>query len=303
MENSCSKLTSVSETKENSPSKVNSTSETKENSPSKVKSLSDAKENSPSKVKGSSEDSKGNNSSEAAAAAADVKAASGTVGKVAGVVSAASAAVGKVAPLVGTDGALQAELQVTMEMIQVAHHEGGGGDNLSLTVPRSMRLNVPKFSGLDPDSWIFAITGYFTLLNTPVDQQLRMVGFNLKVDAAEWFRWMSRNMLITTWGGFLESVQNRFWPCMYEDPQGALLKLLQKGTVAQYQSEFEKLMNHVTNVFEGLLISFYISGLKPPIQRELLVSKPASLGDAFSLARVTEARLKDQKVFVVNDGR
>ncbi|GJU72548.1 ty3-gypsy retrotransposon protein [Tanacetum coccineum] len=194
----------------------------------------------------------------------------------------------------GTDGALQAELQVTMEMIQVAHHEGGGGDNLSLTVPRSMRLNVPKFSGLDPDSWIFAITGYFTLLNTPVDQQLRMVGFNLKVDASEWFRWMSRNMLITTWGGFLESVQNRFWPCMYEDPQGALSKLLQKGTVAQYQSEFEKMMNRVTDVYEGLLISFYISGLKLAIQRELLVSKPASLGEAFSLARVTEARLEDQ---------
>ncbi|GJV31265.1 retrotransposon-related protein [Tanacetum coccineum] len=53
-------------------------------------------------------------------------------------------------------------------------------------------------------------------------------------------------------------------------------------------------MNLVTNVYKGLLISFYISGLKPAIQRELLVSKPASLGDAFSLARVTEVRLKDQ---------
>ncbi|GKE24938.1 hypothetical protein Tco_1436450 [Tanacetum coccineum] len=55
-------------------------------------------------------------------------------------------------------------------------------------------------------------------------------------------------------------------------------------------------MNRVTDVFEGLLISFYISGLKPVIQREQLVSKPTSLGDAFSLARVTEARLDDQWV-------
>ncbi|GJU62370.1 hypothetical protein Tco_1244205 [Tanacetum coccineum] len=43
-----------------------------------------------------------------------------------------------------------------------------------------------------------------------------------------------------------------------------------------------------------LLISFYVSGLKPAIQWELLVLKPTSLGDAFSLARVTEARLGDQ---------
>ncbi|GJT95895.1 hypothetical protein Tco_1091413 [Tanacetum coccineum] len=113
---------------------------------------------------------------------------------------------------------------------------------------------------------------------------------------------MTRNKLITTWDGFLESVQNRFGPCKYEDPQGALSKLLQKGTVAQYQSEYEKLMNRVTDVSEGLLISFDISGLKPAIQRELLVSKPASLGDAFSLARVTEARLEDQVTLTTSSG-
>ncbi|GJS42410.1 ty3-gypsy retrotransposon protein [Tanacetum coccineum] len=36
------------------------------------------------------------------------------------------------------------------------------------------------------------------------------------------------------------------------------------------------------------------SGLKLSLQRELLVSKPTTLGDAFSLSRVTEARLGDQ---------
>ncbi|GJT02811.1 retrotransposon-related protein [Tanacetum coccineum] len=107
----------------------------------------------------------------------------------------------------------------------------------------------------------------------PIPRSMKLDG-----NAAEWFWWMTRNKLITTWDGFLESVQNRFGPCKYEDPQGALLKLLQKG----------------------LLISFYISGLKPAIQRELLVSKPTSLGDAFSLAHVTEARLEDQGVLVLS---
>ncbi|GKG62076.1 hypothetical protein Tco_0631980, partial [Tanacetum coccineum] len=61
-------------------------------------------------------------------------------------------------------------------------------------------------------------------------------------------------------------------------------------------------MNRVTDVSEGLLISFYIFGLKPVIQRELLVSKPASLGDAFSLARVTDARLEDQVTLMTSSG-
>ncbi|GJW45377.1 ty3-gypsy retrotransposon protein [Tanacetum coccineum] len=48
-------------------------------------------------------------------------------------------------------------------------------------------------------------------------------------------------------------------------------------------------MNRVSDVSESLLTSFYISGLKSAIQCELLVSRPTSLGDAFALARVTEA--------------
>nr|GEU69653.1 retrotransposon-related protein [Tanacetum cinerariifolium] len=97
-------------------------------------------------------------------------------------------------------------------------------------------------------------------------------------DAVKWFRWMSRNKLITDWEGFLKSVRNRFGPCKYEDPQGALSKLLQLGTVAQYQSDFEKLMNRITEIPENLLISFCIPGLKPSLQQELLVSKPTTLG-------------------------
>ncbi|GKC41200.1 hypothetical protein Tco_1058922 [Tanacetum coccineum] len=53
-------------------------------------------------------------------------------------------------------------------------------------------------------------------------------------------------------------------------------------------------MNRVTDIPESLLISFYILGLKLNLQRELLVSKPTTLGDAFSLASITEARLEDQ---------
>ncbi|GKA22011.1 hypothetical protein Tco_0707973 [Tanacetum coccineum] len=158
--------------------------------------------------------------------------------------------------------ALREELQTTCTLIQGRH--GGGGGEAGL--PRSMRLDVPKFTRVDPESWLFSINEYFTLLNTPADQRLRIVGFNLEGAAAEWFRWMSRNDLITDWA----------------------------RSVEDYQNEFEKLMNRVVDIPETLLISFYISGLKLLIQRELLVAKPVTLGYAFSLSRVTASRLDDQ---------
>ncbi|GJX70629.1 hypothetical protein Tco_0307800 [Tanacetum coccineum] len=91
---------------------------------------------------------------------------------------------------------------------------------------------------------------------------------------------------------FEESVKNRFGPSKYEDPQWALSKLLQLGVVEDYQLEFVKLMNKVTDIPDSLLISFYISGLKLNLQHELLVSRPTMLGDAFSLACITEARFE-----------
>nr|GEZ98735.1 Ty3/gypsy retrotransposon protein [Tanacetum cinerariifolium] len=105
---------------------------------------------------------------------------------------------------------------------------------------------------------------------------------------------MTRNGLIATWARFEESVRNCFGPSEYEDPNWVLSKLLQLGTVKDYQREFEKLMNRATNISDSLLISYYISGLKLHLQRELLVSKPTTLGDVFSLSLITEARLDDQ---------
>ncbi|GJW58335.1 retrotransposon-related protein [Tanacetum coccineum] len=123
---------------------------------------------------------------------------------------------------------------------------------------------------------------------------LKIMGFSLDGAAAEWFQWMTRNGLITTWARFEESVRNCFGPSEYEDLNGALSKLLQLGTEKDYQREFEKLMNRATDIPDSLLISFYISRLKLHLQREFLVSRPTTLGDAFSLAIITEARMDDQ---------
>ncbi|GKF56128.1 hypothetical protein Tco_0166468, partial [Tanacetum coccineum] len=60
----------------------------------------------------------------------------------------------------------RSELQAAGELLQTQH--GGEGDQGAL-LPRLMRLDVPKFSGINPESWIFAINEYFLLLNTPAN--------------------------------------------------------------------------------------------------------------------------------------
>ncbi|GKC94820.1 probable sodium/metabolite cotransporter BASS4, chloroplastic [Tanacetum coccineum] len=64
------------------------------------------------------------------------------------------------------------------------------------------------------------------------------------------------------------------------------------GTVAEYHNVFEMFINRVTRISESLLKMFYISGLKLTIQIEQLRARPITLGEAFSLAHIIEARFE-----------
>lgn len=62
--------------------------------------------------------------------------------------------------------------------------------------------------------------------------------------------------------------------------------------MAEFQSEFEQLMNRVTGISEDLLISLFVGGLKSTLKRDLM-NKPRSLTEAFELAREHEDRLEE----------
>lgn len=122
---------------------------------------------------------------------------------------------------------------------------------------------------------------------------MKIVSFHMEGKAAAWFQWMKANHLLSTWP---VSVRHKFGSFLYEDPQGTLSKLTQTASVAEFQSEFENFMNQVEGISETLLISFFITGLKSNIQRELSFSKPTTLMEAFSHARAYEARLEESIV-------
>ncbi|GJW41726.1 polypyrimidine tract-binding protein homolog 3 [Tanacetum coccineum] len=80
-----------------------------------------------------------------------------------------------------------------------------------------------------------------------------------------------------------------------QNAEYALSKLLQMGTVAEYESEFVIHANRVTGISANLLKSFFISRLKLKLQRELFRSRPTTLGEAFSFARIAEAHFEDKR--------
>ncbi|KAH9681933.1 hypothetical protein KPL71_027145 [Citrus sinensis] len=160
---------------------------------------------------------------------------------------------------------------------------------------RSMKMDVPKFDGTDPTGWDFRINEFFDFHGTPDHLRLHIVSFHMEGKAAAWYQWMKANNLLSTWQNFLLNLKQRFGTSMYEDHQGNLSKLSQTSTVTDFQSAFEDLMNKVTGISEPLLVSFFITGLKPDIRRELLFARPTSLMEAFALAKAYEARSEEIK--------
>lgn len=66
-----------------------------------------------------------------------------------------------------------------------------------------------------------------------------------------------------------QALESRFTPSFYDDPQGALFKLQQTGTVSVYLTDFERLANRTMGITPSSLLSCFVSGLISEFRREV----------------------------------
>ena len=125
--------------------------------------------------------------------------------------------------------------------------------------------------------------------------QYQNTSYPLDGAALSWYQWMFTNGLITSWQGFLQALESRFAPTFYDDPKGALFKLVQRGSMNDYLTEVERLANRVIGLPPPFLLSCFISGLNPELRREVLALQPISLLQATALAKLQEEKLRDKR--------
>lgn len=162
----------------------------------------------------------------------------------------------------------------------------------SSQLPR-MKLEVPRFDGTDPSGWIFKINQFFAYHVTPEHERLTIASFYMEGPALAWFQWKTRNGQLTSWSGLLQALEARFAPSQYEDPTGILFKLTQCGSVMDYLSQFETLVNRIVGLPAPFLLSCFVSGLKPDICREVQALQPLTLVQVVALARLQEEKITE----------
>ncbi|GJY86779.1 retrotransposon gag protein [Tanacetum coccineum] len=112
---------------------------------------------------------------------------------------------------------------------------------------------LPTFDGTCPLDWLFQADQYFTFYNIPVDQRVALASFHFQGDALSWYKYMHNNGLLGDWVTFTRALELRFGPSSFANHQAALFKLKQDGSVATYQTEFERL-RHRCNPPQFLLL-------------------------------------------------
>lgn len=150
-------------------------------------------------------------------------------------------------------------------------------DRVGQKTTKQIKLDLPKFTGTDPEGWIFQAEEYFTFHGIVDDSRIQIVGFHMTKGALGWMRGLRRNNLLSTWERFTEDLCERFRGSVYVDKLQELSRLQQTSSVVVYLEQFEELLNGVTDQSEAALISFFIGGLKPELKRELKITEPTSL--------------------------
>ncbi|GJU51708.1 putative nucleotidyltransferase, ribonuclease H [Tanacetum coccineum] len=118
-----------------------------------------------------------------------------------------------------------------------------------------------------------------------------LASFHFQGDALSWYKYMHNNGLLGDWVTFTRALELRFGPSSFANHQAALFKLKQDGSVATYQTEFERLSNCVVGLPHTALLNCFISGLRPDIHQEIAIYHPTTLHQTYGLAKLIEDKL------------
>ncbi|XP_026399465.1 uncharacterized protein LOC113295338 [Papaver somniferum] len=141
----------------------------------------------------------------------------------------------------------------------------------------------------NPRGWVQKSERYFQIHNIEEHQKVSVASIYLEGKADKWFLNFQIAKPFLSWKKLSEGVYARFENPVDDNFIGSFNKLCQVTTVEEYFEQFEALMlksnPHLT---EQYFVMSFISGLKAEIKNFILMFCPATLLQAFSLARMQE---------------
>lgn len=163
--------------------------------------------------------------------------------------------------------------------------------NLIPNLSGPMKLEFPRFFGVEPTSWIYKANQYFTYYNILDNEKLMMASFHMDGEALVWFQEGEDVGVIRNWEALVQALLIKFGTPAYVDPMEALTRLRQTLTMALYKGEFKALSNRIRSLSHQHKFSCFLSGLKDEVRVPMRMLNSPTLIAAFGLATIQEEYL------------
>jgi hypothetical protein len=147
--------------------------------------------------------------------------------------------------------------------------------NFGLKTNHVPKIDMRKFDGKDPITWILQMEQFFDLHNVPHTQKVRIASLYLEPNQFVWYRWLCSHKSLVTWTIFTEEMIAHYEDTRSNTFFSQLINLKQKGSITE----------HIEN-----LIDVFIGTLKDNIQHEVRLCEPKSLENEFKVARNVESK-------------
>ena len=142
------------------------------------------------------------------------------------------------------------------------------------------KINMGKFDGKDPATWILQMEQFFDLNNVQNTQKARIATLYLESNQFVWYQLLCSRKKIITWAIFMEELTAHYEDTKRNTFFSQLISLKQKGSLMEHIEEFQKLNIRVKNIPEEQKIDVFIGTLKDNIQHDVRLWEPYSLEKA-----------------------
>jgi hypothetical protein len=162
--------------------------------------------------------------------------------------------------------------------------------NFGLKTNHVPKIDMRKFDGKDPITWILQMEQFFDLHNVPHTQKVRIDYLYLEPNQFVWYRWLCSRKSLVTWTIFMDEMIAHYEDTRSNTFFSQLINLKQKGSVTEHIENFQRSNIKVTDIPNEHLIDVFIGTLRDHIQHEVHLWEQKSLENAFRVARNVESK-------------
>ncbi|KAL0533794.1 hypothetical protein IC582_028065 [Cucumis melo] len=152
------------------------------------------------------------------------------------------------------------------------------------------KIEMPVFTGEDPDSWLFRAERYFQIHKLTESKKMLVSTVSFDGPALNWYRSQEERDKFTSWSNMKERLLVRFRSNKDGTISGQFLRIKQESTVEEYINLFDKMVAPVNDLPERVIEDTFMNGLLPWVRSEVVFCRPKGLAEMMEVAQMVENR-------------